>query len=472
MEKISSIDCTEPNEALPEKINNYRFVIIRPGGNETCLVEGIIKNPERRKKINDEIMRVYETVEQVGFVNLDGNNLELVMAGEEFCANATRSAVFWATKGKQGEVKIKVSGVSERLKAGVSDDGEAFAQMPIYPDISKITTDPLFPRNTIVEMEGITHYVNFNYNEVANLTNDQIKIKARKIIREKNLDRWSAAGVIYAQKENDVWSITPVVYVRDIDTLFLESACGSGTAALGLVLASRSGSSIKEIPVIQPSGLPIKVSVVFENNRFGYTEIKGPIQMVGSGVLKENKNTTFVIEKIISFTRLHKAFEDGLISLYQTIFSSFPYFEQFNREEVVSFFTDYVQNGLLFIAQKNKEIIGFGAALPLALQKDIAALVRENGCEPRDYWYMTDLGVADGYRRQGVAKGLVQERLLCMQKGNKVIMRTSKDNTASRCLYESLGFEIVKNMTQHVEQRRVDGSIKKDERIFLAKKIE
>ena len=70
----------------------YRYTIIRPGGNDTALVLGIERDFNKRKQINDQIMKKYSKVEQVGFVNPDPTEPELLMAGREFCGNATRSA--------------------------------------------------------------------------------------------------------------------------------------------------------------------------------------------------------------------------------------------------------------------------------------------------------------------------------------------------------------------------------------------
>lgn len=263
-------------------MKRYSYTIIRPGGNDTCLVDGIIKNPVLRKRVNDGIMTKYPTVEQVGFVNLNVPALKLMMAGGEFCGNATRSAAWLALNGKPGEVNIKVSGVNGKLKAGVTPKGESFAQMPVYKDFSKITTDG---KNRIVEMEGITLYINFNVKEIERLSTDQIKRKSMTLIRAKNLDRFSAAGIIWSKKLGNTWRITPVVYVRKIDTLFIETACGSGTTALGLVLALRNRVSINDVPIIQPTGSPINVSVEIKNKSFGYTQISGPIQLLTKNTL-------------------------------------------------------------------------------------------------------------------------------------------------------------------------------------------
>ncbi len=72
-------------------MKKYNYKIYIPSGNPTALVIGIEKDLEKRKEINNAIMSKYDFIEQVGFIN--PNNPELIMAGGEFCGNATRCAI-------------------------------------------------------------------------------------------------------------------------------------------------------------------------------------------------------------------------------------------------------------------------------------------------------------------------------------------------------------------------------------------
>ena len=128
-------------------------------------------------------MKSYSNIEQVGF--LDKNFLR--MAGGEFCGNATRSAAFILLKGEPGEIKLKVSGVKNYLKAGIKENRETYSEMPIFNSINKITqiktnNQPEF----LVKMKGITHLINFNYQQIVGLSNDEIKNLAKNRIN-KNL---------------------------------------------------------------------------------------------------------------------------------------------------------------------------------------------------------------------------------------------------------------------------------------------
>ncbi len=81
----------------------YYYQILRPGGNDTALVYSLINNPNKRKQINDNILQQNPNIEQVGFVDLSENIKKLLMAGSEFCGNATRSTAWLALQGRVGE---------------------------------------------------------------------------------------------------------------------------------------------------------------------------------------------------------------------------------------------------------------------------------------------------------------------------------------------------------------------------------
>jgi diaminopimelate epimerase/ribosomal protein S18 acetylase RimI-like enzyme len=453
------------NEINQNQIKNYKFNVVKPGGNDTCLIYGKIDSPTERKRLNDLAMGFYPNVEQVGFLE----NNELVMAGGEFCGNATRSAALLLLNGEPGEINIKVSGVKNYLKAGVRENGETYSEMPIFNNTDKvISIERNDPSEVLVEMEGISHLINFNYQQIENLPPDEIKRQAKNRIDELNLNQLPAAGVIYVkQQKKGQYSIIPVVYVRDIDTLFLETACGSGTTALGLVLAKNKGSSIDTIPIIQPSGMPIKISVDYDGNTFNKATIEGPVEIVSSGELNNN----YAIEKIETRDQLESVFNQGLPQLFIEIFSQPPYQEKFSIDEAKSFFKDYLSYGNVFICKNQKEIIGFSASIPLIYEEEISKLVSSLNIKSEDTIYFAELGVSNNYRKQGVGINLTQEIINSTPIGKNILLRTSENNNKAIPLYKKLGFQQLP-IFQEVEQARVNGSIDKDRRVFyFLKKI-
>lgn len=264
--------------------SKYEFVILKPAGNDTALVSTVIRDLKKRKAIADAIQAKFLNVEQVGFINDDISNAELLMTGGEFCGNATRSVAFHILSEKPGKLKIKSSGVKNKLTAGVTENGEGFSQMPVYSDPSCVK---LISKNEyLVTLEGITHLVDFNAQQIKGLTEKEIKLKARRTMAKLGIDQTEACGVIYAEETKNGWAIYPVVFVKKADTLYFETACGSGTTALGLVIALKNNSSIRETSVMQPSGLAIKVSVEFNGSNFGTVLIQSPIQKLEKGIIK------------------------------------------------------------------------------------------------------------------------------------------------------------------------------------------
>jgi len=463
---------TERNykEKEPKLNNSMSFTVMRPGGNDTALFMEIIEDSKQRRKLNDIIMKFYPNVEQVGFVTL-GKKPKLLMAGGEFCGNATRSTAWLALKGKQGTVNILVSGVRERLKAGVAENGEAFSQMPIFSDFSKLKNDPQNSENIIVEMEGITHLVTFDTEQIDELSEEEIKKKSMQMIRSRGLDQKPAAGIIYVQQTKDGWKIDPVVYVKAIDTLFYETACGSGTTALGLVLALKSKKNIKEVSVLQPSGLPIKISVDYAEKGFGKAQIQGPIEIMTTGTLEKNTNFDYIVEQVRSKKQLTSLLQNGLVKLYQQIFSDAPYFEEFTDEEVTAYYDYYFKNGLISVAKDEREIIGFAATVALYTEPEIAELSKKFGIDPDTTLYFAELGVTKELRRQGIGERICQEQLRKLSKGATILVRTAADNFIAQTLYKKLGFQEVIGMKQDVSQARIDGAVQIDKRVFLVKKL-
>jgi diaminopimelate epimerase len=168
-------------------------------------------------------------------------------------------------------------GVTKSLRAGVTATGEAWTEMPGSLDFSKIEQES--EKTFVVHLDGITHIVTFDETIFAGQAPDALKDIAMRMIRERALDARPATGVMFVRQSEELLSLEPVVYVSAIDTLFYESACGSGTAAIGMALAMRSGTSEQNI-VLQPSGMPIEVRTEVKDDAFTSVRIQGPIHIL------------------------------------------------------------------------------------------------------------------------------------------------------------------------------------------------
>ena len=220
-------------------MEKIEYFIFNPGGNLTALVINDHYNWHQKKHINDWILKKHQSLEQVGFI--DTNKYELQMAGGEFCGNATRCAIkYYLSKNQENEILIKVSGMEETLVGGSTVDGGIWVDIPV-----KEIND------SSVRLDGITHIV---LNEVASkkylLNQEKLKVYAKEIINYMQIDD-KAVGVLFTEKAEGKIKLYPIVWVKDIDTLFFETACGSGTVAVTVC------SDDKEVSVIQPSGYEI-----------------------------------------------------------------------------------------------------------------------------------------------------------------------------------------------------------------------
>lgn len=460
-----------------EKIQpmNFRSQLIcyRPGGNDTALILNGDANPLTKKVINNSVMKIYPNIEQVGFISLTKNQLQLDMAGGEFCGNATRSTADLALNSQPGNLQIKVSGVENVLKAGVTSNGEAYAQMPVYSDASKVKRDPKNETGWIVEMEGITHYVDFDSTKIVGLTDEEIKQISISTIKEKGLLQFPASGVIYVKKlENEGLQITPVVYVKEIDTLFLETACGSGTCAVGEVMSIINNRSIIGLPILQPSGEIIKISVEYINGKFEYAQIQGEVKKISEGIIRTDKeNSFYVIEALHSEAFNDPLTRSNIIQLYKDIFKEEPYFESFSDEEVIGYFKKYIEQGTVLIARSEQGIVGFSAILPLNTQQEIFDLTNQFGINSENCQYIAELGAKKDNRRKLIGQGLIEELLMTLPENVETLIRTTKANESAIALYEKLGFSRIQGMEQVIKQKRIGEVNLEDQRIFLIKSL-
>jgi len=187
------------------------------------------------------------------------------------------------------------------------------------------------------------------------------------------------------------------------------------------------------------------------------------------GIVVERKDFTYFVQVIEQNSALKKLLPRGLTKLYQDVFADPPYNELFTEQEVENLFGEYVESGKVVIARDQEKIIGFGAAIPLNKRPELCSVLADY-VDVDKAWYMSELGVDTDYRRNGIAKSLVEERLREIPANAEVVMRTSVDNLASRALYESLGFELISGCIQNVSQERVSGEVVEDQRLFLVKR--
>lgn len=257
-------------------MEEIKYKILNPGGNKTGLVEGINFSNQEKKKINDDILNQNADVEQVGF--LDKQNRRLEMAGGEFCVNATRCAIWECLEGKAGTIKISVSGCNNEILGGVTDDKKVYANMQIDRNVQELVEESV--KFTIIKLDGIVLLVMSEENSkeyIEKLQKDveKTKLELKQIMANTMIDE-KALGVIMLEKVENKTKINPVIWVKSVDTLYYETACGSGSLAAAIYMNYKNG--IKEIDLIQPSGYAINVKLDIEDNYIKKAIIQGVVE--------------------------------------------------------------------------------------------------------------------------------------------------------------------------------------------------
>lgn len=205
----------------------YKYNLYYPAGNTTALVIGI--NNLDFKSINNEILSKHKDVEQVGFVQ----DYELKMAGGEICFNALRCAgKYFLDTNNLKTTKIKLNdkdylcGISSsdfikdnNIKKLYKVDNFYYLRFKNEYKLNKLDDDIYY-----VDLGDIFHII---YTKKLNLSKINLKEFAYSYLKDNDFLDKKASGFMYLQGD----CLEPIVWVRDIKTLFYESACGSGSFA-------------------------------------------------------------------------------------------------------------------------------------------------------------------------------------------------------------------------------------------------
>lgn len=253
-----------------------KYKIYNPGGNITALVLDDKYTKEERKIINDYILKINSKVEQVGFLSNSINRLE--MAGGEFCLNATRCAIYEYSKRQKGDIELTVSGSNNLFKGRKLANNIVELEMDINKDINRLVE--LNDNLTYINIDGILIVI-INEKEskeyISLLKKDEEKAKEeiKKLMINKIETKEKAIGVMLLEKINNNLKINPIVWVKDIDTMFYETACGSGS--LGTAIYNCYKNNNKEISIIQPSNYKIDINLIVKENRILRAIVKGVV---------------------------------------------------------------------------------------------------------------------------------------------------------------------------------------------------
>lgn len=231
-------------------MKEVRYVLMDPSGNRTILVEDPVP-VDFQPAVAAELMELEPAAEQAGFLTDSGQNgIDLRMAGGEFCGNAAMSAAahHLLRAGRPGgTVTVRVSGepeaVTVELSEGEGGEWKGRVRMPRPDTIEEIcfSGGQVLP---VVSFRGISHVI---------LEEEVPAKEAEHLIRQWCAElRADAAGMLFLDRKAGF--LKPLVYVPAADTLFWESACGSGTSAVGAWLAWKDGRPV-DLSLKQPGGM-------------------------------------------------------------------------------------------------------------------------------------------------------------------------------------------------------------------------
>lgn len=267
------------------------FIKVNPTENMTIFILDSIPRSMYPEVANKLMNYNNLHAEQVGFIerpNLSESCSRLHMMGGEFCGNASRAfAAIMVQRGyssfelKDGKyiVPFEASGVEQVLYSEVrqltDNTFEVKVKIPLHKSVSsiEINYDGIDYNGFIVEFDGIAHAVISTGDE---LPGEGLLLK---LVEELSPLPYSAIGIMFYNEEKDF--ITPLVYVKDTGSIIWERGCGTGTAALGVILSSKSQSSINK-KVKQPGG-NIDVLTTVKNGRIEDIYLKGNVSIVAEG---------------------------------------------------------------------------------------------------------------------------------------------------------------------------------------------
>ena len=260
------------------------YVLANPEGNRTILViTGVDR--EDYQPVAQELLKECPEAEQVGFIKepipYEGQTMPFMeMCGLEFCENATRAFAYYEykiTDPPKEEIRVRVSGIDYPLTAWIDHHKEMVKlQMPIPVGMKPVTipvetgSEKKEISGKLVEMEGIAHLILTDVEP-----SGEIFEKIRDYVYE-NIEDYPAFGVMFIDVASDL--MTPVVYVRDVNTVYFEGSCASGTLAASYAMTATCCVPVRTHVFRQPAGT-LSVDVKVEGGRISEMLLYGGVEM-------------------------------------------------------------------------------------------------------------------------------------------------------------------------------------------------
>lgn len=221
--------------------------VANPSGNVTIFVRTKCGREEYQGIATQLLERKELQGEQVAFLReaeagVDG---AMDMCGLEFCGNASRTyglmlALEAGEEGK-GQKKVRVSGCDEVLTVDFdTKERSAKVKMPAYLTCEKVG------KGAVVDFGGILHIIEPD----TPATLENFNVIKEKVYETQNPP---ALGVMFWDTKEE--KLIPVVYVKDVDTIYFEGSCGSGTTACAAAFSMGKPDGVYRWSIAQPEGV-------------------------------------------------------------------------------------------------------------------------------------------------------------------------------------------------------------------------
>ena len=237
--------------------------ILDPGGNITAIIRSGVKVGDR-SAVSRRLLLAYNRekpqnrwIEQVAFEEIFSGKRRLRMEGGEFSGNAFRCYAFLRLKETvENKGLFDVVDESELLKARIVGNLVS-CQMPVAKSARLLIKFKGLP---YVRLNDISYLLIEKWYDKDQRWQYQ---KGVQYLKERNLLKKEAVGVLYLKKIGVSYKMSPYVYFNKGGRwdLYKETSCGSGSTAVGVFTYWKMNKEIKDLRVIQPSGRSIGVSV-------------------------------------------------------------------------------------------------------------------------------------------------------------------------------------------------------------------
>lgn len=260
-----------------------RVAVAYPSGNTTAIIFDQMSG-YGPKALNQQIMQAWKSqkpdqpeIEQCCTIAKPQDPdaiARIEMFGGEFCGNATRSALWLVADGQRRTGLVEVSGVDRPLIFSVRDK-EVMLEMPLPKDGELVRQ---VPEGLLVQLDGIAQLV-------ANKPEQTPRQLLTSLLQQNkyNLAAQPCVGVCFYDQASRKAQFC--VWIKEVDTIFDETACGSGTCAIGVAQAWETGRSTT-LDVIQPSGEVINTEAVCKPGGVDASFITGAVKILYDGAME------------------------------------------------------------------------------------------------------------------------------------------------------------------------------------------